>query len=289
MPDDDDRPDEPTSNLTPGRRPELRADCASCFGLCCVALAFERSADFAIDKDAGDPCVHLDRDDGCEIHPRLRESGFRGCSVFDCFGAGQQVSQVTFGGRSWRDEPKVRDQMFAVLPVMRQLHELLWYLDAAARRASSVAVRAELEQLAVPITMLSGADPATVMAADVPALREGVRVLLRQVSAQARNGVRRGRDVTGPIGPGADLLGAALAGADLAGSDLRGAYLIAADLRGADLHAADLIGADLRDADLSGADLSESLFLTQPQVDAARGDARTVLPTGLHRPAHWAR
>ncbi|MFD2352498.1 hypothetical protein ACFSTC_29280 [Nonomuraea ferruginea] len=31
---------------------ELKADCASCSGLCCVALPFSRSADFAVDKAA---------------------------------------------------------------------------------------------------------------------------------------------------------------------------------------------------------------------------------------------
>jgi uncharacterized protein YjbI with pentapeptide repeats len=51
---------------------------------------------------------------------------------------------------------------------------------------------------------------------------------------------------------------------------------------------ADLIGADLRDADLSAADLSDSLFLIQSQLDAAKGDTRTKLPPSLTRPAHWA-
>ncbi|MGH3324354.1 MAG: pentapeptide repeat-containing protein, partial [Streptomyces sp.] len=68
---------------------------------------------------------------------------------------------------------------------------------------------------------------------------------------------------------------------------LRGARLVAADLRNADLRAADLIGADFRDADLSGADLTGSIFLTQPQLDAAKGDATTRIPGGLQRPAHW--
>ena len=49
----------------------------------------------------------------------------------------------------------------------------------------------------------------------------------------------------------------------------------------------DLLGADLRDADLRGCDLSTALFLTQPQVNSARGDASTRLPTGLARPGHW--
>lgn len=62
---------------------------------------------------------------------------------------------------------------------------------------------------------------------------------------------------------------------------------MAADLGGADLREADLIGADLRDADVRGADLTGALFLTQAQLNAARGDAATVLPAGLSRPAHW--
>jgi hypothetical protein len=77
-----------------GRRPgagehaeELRADCASCFGLCCVALPFARSADFAADKPAGRPCANLREDFRCGIHGRLRDKGYQGCTVFDCFGA----------------------------------------------------------------------------------------------------------------------------------------------------------------------------------------------------------
>ena len=39
-------------------RARLRADCARCAGLCCVAPAFAASADFAIDKPAGHACPH---------------------------------------------------------------------------------------------------------------------------------------------------------------------------------------------------------------------------------------
>ncbi|HEY0638512.1 MAG TPA: pentapeptide repeat-containing protein, partial [Pseudonocardiaceae bacterium] len=58
-------------------------------------------------------------------------------------------------------------------------------------------------------------------------------------------------------------------------------------LRGADLRHADLTGADLRGADLRGADLREALFLVRAQLDAARGDRATRLPTALGRPEHW--
>ena len=84
---------------------ELRADCTRCFALCCVAPAFAASADFALDKPAGQPCPNLQQDLRCGIHAELRPRGFPGCTAYDCFGAGQQVSQVTFGGRDWRGAP----------------------------------------------------------------------------------------------------------------------------------------------------------------------------------------
>jgi hypothetical protein len=84
--------------------PELVADCSRCFGLCCVLLPFAAASGFGMDKASGTPCPHLDRDDRCAIHATLREDGWPGCAVFDCHGAGQQVSQVTYRGVSWREQ-----------------------------------------------------------------------------------------------------------------------------------------------------------------------------------------
>ena len=81
---------------------DLRADCARCSALCCVALPYAASADFAYDKPAGRPCRHLDGH-ACSIHAELPQRGFPGCTVFDCLGAGQQVTQHTYGGLTWRD------------------------------------------------------------------------------------------------------------------------------------------------------------------------------------------
>src|SRR3954451_3925369 len=106
----------------------LEADCANCAALCCAAPAFAKSSDFAIDKPAGTPCPNLADDFRCSIHERLEERGFKGCTVFDCFGAGQRITQETFGGRDWRTVPGLAGPMFASLPVVRQLHELMWYL-----------------------------------------------------------------------------------------------------------------------------------------------------------------
>lgn len=260
---------------------ELRADCSNCFALCCVALPFSRSADFAADKPAGEPCHNLSDDFRCRIHADLRGKGYPGCIAFDCFGAGQHVSQVVYGGADWRRHPGSAGEMFAVFPVVRQLHELLWYLAEALARPEARPVHGELGPLRDEIAALTRGTPAEILAADVPALRGRVGPLLRRTSELARAGLggRKRR--------GADLMGANLAGAALRGADLRGAYLIGARLKGADLRTADLLGADLRAADLSGADLTGALFLTQSQVNAAQGDAATRLPGGLERPGHW--
>lgn len=264
-------------------RPELLADCADCFGLCCVALPFAASSDFAIDKDAGRPCPNLQDDFRCGIHRDLRARGFTGCTVYDCFGAGQKVSQVTFGGEDWRRSPQLARQMFDVFPVVRQLHELLWYLDEAAALPTSGPIRADLRAARAATDRLSNGDADTLARLDVAAHRQQINTLLLHASELARAAVpgrRKNRR-------GADLVGARLRRANLHGANLRGALLVAADLREADLRRADLIGADLRDADLRGADLTGSLFLVQSQLDSARGDGRTRLPATVTTPKHW--
>jgi uncharacterized protein YjbI with pentapeptide repeats len=244
-----------------------------------VALPLTRSADFPVDKPAGEPCRNLLADDRCGIHDRLRESGWKGCTVFDCFGAGQQLSQVTFRGVSWREDPSTAASMFAALPVLRQVHEVLALLTEASGLLTttpdlgSEAARLvpEVEALVAEAARVSGADASELLALDLDALRRRVGPVLGRVSALVRASApgRRGRPDR-RARPGADLVGADLHGADLRGADLRGALLIAADLRGADLRRADLLGADLRDADLRGADLDGVLYLTRPQRAAAR-------------------
>ncbi|MEW2301512.1 pentapeptide repeat-containing protein [Streptomyces sp. NPDC006655] len=266
-------------------RSRLRGDCSRCFGLCCVALPFTASADFAVSKPAGTPCRNLGGDHRCGIHAELRQRGFPGCTVYDCFGAGQRVSQVTFGGQDWRTgSAQQARRMFDAFPVVRQLHELLWYLTAALDLPAARLVHAELRVLSETVEALALGTPGELAALDVAARRREADVLLLRASELARAGVRgRRKDRRG-----ADLMGARLKGADLRGVSLRGAYLIAADLTGADLRDTDLIGADLRDADLTDADLTGAFFLTQPQTDAARGSAGTRLPESVTRPVHWA-
>jgi uncharacterized protein YjbI with pentapeptide repeats len=243
---------------------QLAPDCSRCAGLCCVAPAFAKSSDFAIDKPAGRACPNLGDDFRCGIHDHLRERGFPGCVVFDCFGAGQQVTQVTFGGRDWRSEPELARPMFALLPVMRQLHELMWYLSEALKLDAARRLHPKLDAALAETSRLAGGTPDELLAIDLDAYRNRVNPLLRRASELARAKWPGRKDHRG-----ANLIGRTLRGADLRGASLRGALLIGADLRDADLRGADFTGADLRGTDLRGADLEDALFLTVSQLASA--------------------
>lgn len=110
---------------------ELVADCSRCSGLCCVLLPFRSGDGFGADKPGGTPCSHLRADDLCGIHDRLSDSGWPGCAAYDCRGAGQQVTQVTYAGRSWREQDNL-PEMAAVFSVMKVLHGMLVRLAGSA-------------------------------------------------------------------------------------------------------------------------------------------------------------
>jgi uncharacterized protein YjbI with pentapeptide repeats len=172
--------------------------------------------------------------------------------------------------------------MFAVFGVVRDLHELAWYLTEALALGPDGPLGAELAGALATTEHLANGRADDLELVDVPAARRDVNALLVRASDQARAGVRKPKNHRG-----ADLVGARLAGADLRGANLRGAALIGADLRGADLRLADVTGADLRGADLGAANLTTTLFLRQSQLDAATGDAATALPPSRTRPGHW--
>jgi hypothetical protein len=99
---------------------------------------------------------------------------------------------------------------------------------------------------------------------------------------------------------GADLIGAHLEGATLFEAHLERARLAVAHLEGANLIGAHLEGAFLSGAHLEGARFSPprtfgadsrvvlaATGLSESQLRHAHGDAATILPEGVARPAHW--
>jgi hypothetical protein len=119
---------------------ELEGDCGRCAGLCCVALAFDRSELFGFGKEAGVPCVHLTAQDGCRIHATRALSGFSGCVGYDCAGAGQRATEL-FHGRHWRTDPVLARALFDAFRVLREIHGLLALLHTTARWPLSLVQR----------------------------------------------------------------------------------------------------------------------------------------------------
>lgn len=179
--------------------------------------------------------------------------------------------------------------MFAVFKVVRQLHEMLWYLAEAQQRTFDPDLAVAADGLSRRIATTALGDASAILGTDVESLHAEVRTLLMEVSEEVR-AAYAAEDKDAPDGgpcAGADLMGADLANQRWCGVDLRGANLIGANLSSSDLTAADLLGADLRGTQFSGADLSKALYLTQPQVNAAEGDRRTLLPPRITTPDHW--
>lgn len=125
----------PTTRAVP-RSPKLRADCTKCCAICCVAPPFDANQGFGFDKAAHSACSNLRTNLRCGIHDGLRSRGFPACASFDCYGAGQRVTQHLFGGRSWQSSPQVALQMFNAYFRYRALHELMALLEMAIQRVS---------------------------------------------------------------------------------------------------------------------------------------------------------
>ena len=207
-----------------------------------------------------------------------------GCVAYDCFGAGQHVTQVTFEGADWRGSPETAERMFDSLHGDAAAPRAGWYLTESLALTAARPVHGELRAALAEIEALTREPADDLVAADVAGRRESIGALLGKASELARAGAGPGTRRRALERRGADLAGADLRGRDLRGVNLRGAVLIGADLRRADLRLADLAGADLRGANVGGADLRGSLFVTQSQLETANGDDRHA-PSGVACPS----
>ena len=258
----------------------LRIDCEKCCGLCCVALYCMKTDGFPENKAAGVPCRHLRSDFRCDMHECLAEKKMKGCLGYDCFGAGQKVTQKVGENGNWKTNPEKAKEQFQVFAVVFQLHQMAWYLLEALTLTTDQKQQTEITALIAKNEQLSAAAPDEILSTDVAAYREKVNGILKQVSRQVA-----GRPVAKKATK--DFFGKNLSGKNFDGSDLSMALMIAADLEGASLRGTNFLGADLRDANINNTDLSKSLFLTQMQINATRGNSKTKLPKNLVRPSHW--
>ena len=262
---------------------ELHSDCIKCSGLCCTALCFFKSDGFPTDKPAGKPCKNLLPDFQCAVHADLLERGLKGCAAYDCFGAGQRVTKEVYGGITWRDRPGGGEEVFEVFSVVRQLHQILWYLAEASTLLPAQQLWAETDGWIGQVKKQLQRPPAELRFLRVEKIRGPVNHLLKQVIELVSTACKQQSLRTKPL----DLAGKNKKGSRFDGQDLSMSLLLAANLSECSFTGTSLLGADLRDADLKNADLRGSIFLTQMQINSAKGNQGTKLPPALTRPQGW--
>lgn len=257
---------------------DLKIDCTNCSGLCCVALYCSKVDGFPENKEAGIPCQHLQSNFQCDMHQDLSRKNMKGCMTYECFGAGQKVTQMYGLDHTWQTHPQQRQHIFETFLVVFQLHQMLWYLIQASTLDACAKFKQEIAGLIEEATTLTTKKPYTLLSYDIDHYRNQVNKILKciieQISKPSNNHSKM-------------YLGKNFKGKNLDHQDFSMSLLIAANLKNCSLRGTNFLSADLRDANFKNTDLRESLFLTQMQINSAKGNHNTLLPSYLTQPCTW--
>ena len=71
----------------------------------------------------------------------------KGCIGYDCFGAGQQVTQVIYQGQTWNDIPNQSTEIFDVFLIVFQLYQIRYYLIEATSLISAQPLKETIQCL----------------------------------------------------------------------------------------------------------------------------------------------
>lgn len=258
---------------------KLAIDCKKCSGLCCVALCYMKVDGFPSNKPAGKPCGNLMPDFRCAIHPQLVQANMKGCLAYDCFGAGQKVTQICFPDSDWKNSPKKASDIFEVFLILFRLHQLLWYLLEALSLVAAEQLASDIEALIIDNEQMTALSPVEILNLDVEKYKIKVNQVLRKVSEMICVNPN-GKQIK-------EFSGKNFKKSTLDCRDFSMSFMIGANLEGCSLRGTNFLGADMRDTNIKNTDLSESIFLTQMQINSARGNSNTKLPAHLSRPTTW--
>lgn len=261
---------------------EFRIGCHACSGLCCTALYFSKYDGFPADKEAGVPCRNLDDCFRCSIHKELHSKSMKGCLAYDCCGAGQIVTSL-YGEVNWKSDPYRAQEMFDVFVKTFYLQQLLWYMSEVLTLRPAKELWEEAEACIKELHVLLKSSPRDILEFDTESFGEKGNVLLDKVWIMVKKQVGNSKN----FAKKKDFMGHNFKKSKLIGCDFRSTFLIAANLEECDLKGCNFLGADMRDTNIKNADLSESIFLTQGQINAARGNLNTRIPKHLIRPSEW--
>lgn len=262
----------------------MKSDCSKCSGLCCTALFFSKIDGFPKDKSAGVPCINLLEDYKCKIHTQLEHLNMKGCIGYDCFGAGQQVTEIIYKGETWKELPKQLSEIFDVFTALFQMHQIRYFLTEASLLTFTGPFKKDIQNLTEENIQISNSSPRDILSADIEEYRRKVNGVLRKVCNLLQKTLHS-ENVSCPK----DFLGKSFRGKDMSGLDFSTKLLIAADFSDCIFNGTMFLGADTRDTNFSGADLREAVFLTQGQINSAKGTYNTKIPEHLDYPPTWKR
>lgn len=263
-------------------RDQLKSECSKCSGLCCTALFFSKIDGFPSDKAAGQSCANLLMDYRCKIHSQLGKQKMKGCIGYDCFGAGQHVTQVIYQGQTWADLPSQAAEIFDVFTIVFQLYQIRYYLIEALSLKSAQCLKKSIQRLIEENIRMCHDHPDQICSLDLDLYRQRANQLLKHVCKLLQQSMRSENKKVP-----SHLLGGHFKGQDMSGVDLSMKLLIAADFEDCVFNGTNFLGADTRDTDFKNADLSSALFLTQGQINSAQGNRSTKLPEHLDYPSSW--
>lgn len=256
---------------------QLKTNCSKCSGLCCVALFFSKMDGFPKDKKAGQPCNNLLDDFRCKIHTQLEDRNLKGCIGYDCFGAGQHVTQCIYQGKTYRDLTNQATEIFDVFIIVFQLYQVRYYLLEVLTLDISSKKKERIKDLIIENKKICNYFPNKLLSFNLNTYKDKINPVLKQICSQFKNNKK----------VPTIFLAKNFKGEDMSGLDLSMKLLIAANFDSCKFDNTIFLGADTRDANFNDADLTKALFLTQGQVNSAKGNRNTKLPKHLNYPVTW--
>lgn len=265
-----------------GRLEELKVDCSKCSGLCCTALFFSKIDGFPENKVAGKPCTKLKSDYHCKIHQELEKRNMKGCIGYDCFGAGQHVTQCIYKGETWQTSQEQSQEIFDVFVIVFQLYQIRYFLEESILVIPAKELWSDIKNLINENEALCHSTPKSILDIDIESYRNKVNIILKQVCTSIIKCFKNSdnKRLT-------DFLGRSFKKRDMSGLDLSMKLLIATNFDSCTFDGTVFLGADTRDTDFSNSDLRESVFLSQGQINSAKGNTNTKLPKHLDYPVTW--
>lgn len=156
-----------------------------------MALSFAREDGVAIDKPAGEACPNLQGGGACGIYGERAAKGFGFCIRYECFGAGQRVTQELFGGRNWRDDPALIRPMMDAFAHMRAVHDALVLMKEGRKLPLSDADMARFDVLERQLNPPDGWTQTSLQAAPTADWAAEITAILRRAYAQGARAIFR--------------------------------------------------------------------------------------------------